>query len=74
MKELIEIQNKLKAPKNQFNKFGNYKYRNCEDILEAVKPLLHEYGVQLILSDSLVNVGDRYYVKAIATIIKGPQC
>ena len=68
MKELCEIQKKLKAPKGQFNKFGNYKYRSCEDILEAVKPLLYEHGCSLKLSDDLVYVGDRYYIKATATI------
>jgi hypothetical protein len=56
----------LKAPKNQFNQFGKYKYRNCEDILEAVKPLLGE-GT-LTLSDHVVQIGDRYYVKATATL------
>lgn len=69
MKELIEIQAKLKAPKKQFNKFGNYKFRSCEDILEAVKPLLQEYKCTLLLSDSIELVGDRYYVKAQAGIM-----
>lgn len=66
MSKLTEIQKKLKAPKNQFNSFGRYNYRSCEDILEAVKPLLD--GAILTLSDELVNIGDRYYVKATATI------
>lgn len=69
MKELIEIQAKLKAPKKQFNSFGNYKFRSCEDILEAVKPLLQEQNCTLLLSDSIELVGDRYYVKAQAAIM-----
>lgn len=69
MKELVEIQHSLKAPKNQYNSFGKYKYRNAEDILEAVKPLLHEQGCSLTISDDIVAVGDRIYVKATATII-----
>lgn len=68
MKELIEIQAKLKAPKNQFNKFGGYKYRNCEDILEAVKPLLHEAGCVLTISDAIELIGNRVYVKAVASL------
>lgn len=63
-KALAEIQGKLKVPKNQTNSFGGYKYRSCEDILEAVKPLLGENV--LTISDELVQVGDRYYVKAVA--------
>jgi hypothetical protein len=59
---LSAIQRELKAPKGQFNAFGKYKYRNCEDILEALKPLLD--GVPLTISDELVMIGDRYYVKA----------
>lgn len=66
VKELIRIQRTLKAPKNQYNSFGKYKYRNCEDILEAVKPILGD--CVLTLSDSVENVGDRYYVKAKACI------
>jgi len=63
--KLHEIQQKLKAPKNQRNTFGNYNYRNCEDILEAVKPLLGD--AVLTISDEIVQVGDRFYVKATAT-------
>jgi len=66
MKELIEIQAELKSPKNQRNNFGNYNYRSCEDILEAVKPLLEAKGCVLTLSDEVVNVGDKNYVKATA--------
>ena len=64
MKELINIQKNLKAPKGQLNKFGNYKYRSCEDILEALKPLLYENKCTLIINDDIVSVGNRVYVKA----------
>lgn len=69
IKKLMNIQNELKAPKNQFNKFGDYKYRNCEDILEAVKPLLFKNGLILNISDEIVAIGDRFYVQAIAKVI-----
>lgn len=68
MKELIAIQSELKAPKTQFNKFGGYKYRKAEDILEAVKPLLAKQKCTLIITDDIVLVGNRIYVKATATI------
>ena len=67
---IISIQNELKAPKGQFNSFGRYKYRSCEDILEAVKPLLHKYSCSLNISDEAVMVGDRFYIKATATLRK----
>lgn len=73
MKELIEIQKELKAPKSQFNSFGKYNYRSAEDILEAVKPLCCERGVLLTLSDDVVQVGDRIYVKATASVSKGDE-
>jgi len=63
---LNSIQKNLKAPKSQYNAFGNYKYRSCEDILEAVKPLLGD--AILILGDSVEMVGDRYYIKASALL------
>ncbi|EAB1586067.1 ERF family protein [Salmonella enterica subsp. enterica serovar Newport] len=66
---LAEIQEHLNAPKNQYNSFGKYKYRSCEDILEGVKPLLK--GLFLSISDEIVLIGDRYYVKATATITDG---
>ena len=69
MKELAEIQSKLVAKKGQTNKFGGYRYRSAEDILESVKPLLKEYGCIITLTDDLVLIGDRYYIKAKATII-----
>lgn len=68
MKELIAIQSELKAPKSQFNKFGGYKYRKAEDILEAVKPLLAKQKCTLTISDDIVLIGNRIYVKATATI------
>lgn len=66
---LAAIQENLNAPKNQYNSFGKYKYRSCEDILEGVKPLLN--GLFLSISDEVVLIGDRYYVKATATITDG---
>lgn len=68
MKELIAIQSELKAPKIQFNKFGGYKYRKAEDILEAVKPLLAKQKCTLTITDDIVMVGNRIYVKSTATI------
>ena len=70
MKELLNIQNELKAPKGQYNSFGKYKYRSCEDILEAVKPLCVKHGVILTLSDDIVQVGDRHYIKSTAKLTK----
>lgn len=83
MRRLIEIQNELKAPKNQRNNFGGYNYRSCEDILEAVKPLLKKYGLALIINDDVVSsygvytvtekdktiqTSNRIYIKATATL------
>ena len=68
-KKLMGIQTKLKAPKSQRNSFGNYNYRSCEDILEAVKPLLDEFKVALTIKDEIVLIGERYYIKATATLI-----
>ena len=67
--KLVEVQNRLKAPKNQFNKFGNYAYRNCEDILEALKPILAEVKAVVNMSDEVVLVGERYYIKATVKFI-----
>lgn len=69
MEELINIQNELKAPKNLYNSFGKYKYRNAEGIMEAVKPLLKKYNCYLTLCDDIHMIGDRYYLRATATII-----
>ena len=67
--KLLAIQQELKAPKGQYNSFGKYNYRSCEDILEAVKPICAKYNAVLTVSDDLVYMGDRYYIKATATII-----
>ena len=67
---LAQIQAELKAPKGNFNSFGKYKYRSCEDIVEAVKPILANLDCHLILSDDVVMVGDRIYIKATASIYK----
>lgn len=66
--KLICIQTELKAPKNQYNSFGKYNYRNCEDILEAVKPLNKKYGCVLTITDRIFMVGERYYVEAHARL------
>ena len=83
-KKLGEVQYRLKAPKGQVNSFGHYRYRSCEDILEAVKPLLHEAGLTLTLSDEIIAIGEqpyvtkvdtvtgsRFYIKATATVTDG---
>ena len=70
---LRNIQQSLKAPKGQRNTFGNYNYRSCEDILEAVKPLLAKNGVVLTLSDEMVEVGGRIYVMAVACLADGKE-
>lgn len=67
--KLMKIQGSLKAPKGQYNGFGKYKYRSCEDILEALKPLLVEYKALVTINDRLVQIGERYYVEACATLI-----
>lgn len=69
--KLLAIQSELKAPKGQFNSFGKYYYRNCEDILEAVKPLLAKHGATLTISDEIVAVGNRVYVKSTALLSDG---
>ena len=68
LKKLLEIQVELKAPKNQYNSFGNYSYRSCEDILEAAKPLCKKHGCVLTLSDTVKQIGDRYYIEATAML------
>ena len=67
--KLLSVQNSLKAPKSQYNAFGKYNYRNCEDILEAVKPLCKEVKAVVYLTDDIVQIGERYYVKATAKFI-----
>ena len=71
MEELIKIQSELKAPKNQYNNFGKYKYRSCEDILEAVKPLCAKSGALLTITDEIVPIGENLFVKAVANFIHG---
>jgi len=71
MDKLEKIQKELKAPKGQYNSFGNYKYRSCEDILNAVKPMLD--GCRITISDKIVQVGERYYIEATATFIEGDK-
>lgn len=67
--KLATIQQELKAPKNQYSDYGGYHYRSCEDILEGLKPCLEKVNALVVLSDELVLVGDRYYIKATATLI-----
>jgi hypothetical protein len=69
--KLIKIQKELSVPKHQFNKFGNYTYRSCEDILEAVKPLLEKEGLLMTITDEVVNIGNRNYVKATVELTDG---
>ena len=71
--KLTLIQNELNAPKSRHNSFGNYSYRSLEDILEAVKPLLKREGLVLTLTDTIENIGDNYYVKAVARLTDGNQ-
>lgn len=73
MNTLAKIQSEIKVPKGQFNKFGNYKYRSCEDIVESAKPVLNKYGFSLLLSDSIIMIGARYYIQATATITNGQE-
>lgn len=70
---VIAVQSQLKAPKNQWNDFGGYYYRNSEDILEAVKPLLKAEGLLLTITDDIVMIGDRFYIKATATLTDGER-
>lgn len=70
---LINIQAELRAPKKQFNNFGKYKYRSCEDILESLKTLLKLYNCQLTLTDEIIEIGSRYYIRATATLIYGDE-
>ena len=66
--KLVQIQRELKAPKGQYNSFGKYHYRSCEDITEAAKPICAKYNTALTLEDELVHIGERYYVKATARL------
>lgn len=73
MNNLIKIQSELKAPKGQFNSFGKYKYRSCEDILEALKPLLLKHGCTLTINDEIKQIGNVIYCEATATITSGEE-
>lgn len=73
IEKIVSIQSELKAPKGQYNSFGKYNYRSCEDILEGVKPLLAKHGLVLTIQDSIDLIGDRFYVKATATITDGKE-
>lgn len=73
MNKLAEIQSKIKAPKGQFNKFGGYKYRSAEDIVEAVKPVINPLGIALVITDEVILLGSRFYVKATATLTDGKE-
>lgn len=70
---LQKIQTELKAPKGQYNSFGKYKYRNCEDILESVKPILSKYSAAVTLEDEVIGISDRIYIKATATLYCGDE-
>ena len=74
MQQLLKIQSELKAPKNQFNSFGKYKYRSCEDILEAAKPVLAKYGCTLTLTDEIKTAGQIMYVESTATLCHEGDC
>ena len=69
--KLAKVQSDLKAPKNQYNSFGKYNYRSCEDILEAAKPLCIANGLLLTVSDEVIQVGDRIYIRATASVTDG---
>ena len=71
IKKIVAIQSSLNAPKNQYNSFGKYKYRSCEDILEALKPLLSQHGLVQTITDSVEFLGDRYYIKASVVVTDG---
>jgi|TARA_B110000977_G_scaffold1378_1_gene1962 hypothetical protein len=71
--KLVDIQGRLKAPKNQRNSFGNYNYRSCEDILEAVKPLLTKHNLRLNLNDEVIQLGELYYIDSYATLADGDK-
>ena len=73
IEKIVVIQSELKAPKGQYNSFGKYNYRSCEDILEGVKPLLAKHGLVLTIQDNIDLIGDRFYVKATATITDGKE-
>ena len=68
LNKLRDVQNELKAPKGQYNSYGGYYYRSCEDILEALKPIITKHNCTVHITDDMINIGDRYYIKATVTI------
>ena len=73
IEKVVSVQRDLKAPKGQYNKFGKYRYRSAEDILNSVKPLLASVGLVLTLEDEVFLIGARYYIKATAVLTDGTQ-
>lgn len=71
MNKILEIQQKLKAPKNLYNSYGGYSYRSAETILEALKPILVDTNTYILINDELTNIGERYYVRATVTLYDG---
>lgn len=71
--KLLNVQTELKAPKGQYNNFGKYKYRSCEDILEALKPVLEKNKLTMYISDDIVVINERYYVKATVYLINSEK-
>ena len=73
--KLLYIQQNLKAPKSQYNKFGDFHYRSCEDIQEAVKPILKDVKAVLLIGDEIVQIGNRFYIKATAALqdVESPE-
>ena len=69
MNELLEIQMEMKSPKSKYNKFGGFSYRNCEDILEAAKPILAKHNALLLLTDDVILIGEMIFLKSTATLI-----
>ena len=67
--KLLQVQIALKAPKSNYNSFGKYSYRSCEDIMEAAKPLLKDQGLTMLISDDVFQIGDRYYIRATVTVM-----
>jgi len=73
MEHIVKIQQELKAPKGQYNSFGKYNYRSCEDIIEALKPIIHSMGYWLNITDTIEAVGNRVYVRADVTLTNGEK-
>ena len=67
--KLLKIQGELNVPKSNYNEFGKFNYRSCEDILESLKPILAEHKAIIVITDEIIQTGDRYYIKATAELI-----